>query len=112
MTARQCGGCTLCCQLVGVRELSKPSFQHCIHERTMRHLAGPGCAIYDKRPHSCRMWRCLWLTSPADDWPDAERPDRVGFVVDEVADLIRINGDDTPAAQIWVAKGHDDDWRA
>jgi hypothetical protein len=53
----------------------------------------------------------MWLRSDPADWPEAERPDRVGFVVDELVDLIRLNGEDTPAAQIWVSQGFDDAWR-
>src|SRR4029077_18479377 len=30
---------------------------------------------------------------------------------DELVDLIRLNGQETPAAQIWVSQGHDDAWQ-
>jgi hypothetical protein len=107
---RSCGSCTLCCQLIGVAELGKNSFQDCVHRHGVLHTGGPGCGIYAARPRSCAAWACMWLRSDPTDWPETERPDRVGFVVDEVADLIRIYGEDTPAAQIWVSQGHDDDW--
>jgi hypothetical protein len=107
---RSCGTCTLCCQLIGVAELGKKSFQDCVYRRGVLHAGGPGCGIYAGRPRSCAAWACMWLRGDPKDWPEAERPDRVGFVVDELADLIRINGEDTPAAQIWVSAGHDDDW--
>jgi hypothetical protein len=108
---RSCGGCTLCCQLIGVAELNKKSFEDCVHRHGVLHASGPGCGIYASRPRSCAAWACMWLRSDPTDWPEAERPDRVGFVVDELVDLIRLNGVETPAAQIWVSQGFDDAWR-
>lgn len=107
---KSCGSCTLCCQLIGVQELGKLPFQDCVHRHGVLHASGSGCGIYAARPRSCAAWACMWLRSDPTDWPEAERPDRVGFVVDELVDLIRINGKEEPAAQIWVAQGHDDDW--
>jgi hypothetical protein len=108
---RSCGGCTLCCQLIGVEEIKKTSFQDCPHRHGVLHASGPGCGIYAGRPRSCAAWACMWLRSDPKDWPELERPDRVGFVVDELVDLIRLGGVETPAAQIWVSQGHDDAWR-
>lgn len=105
---KACGMCTLCCELIPVRELKKLGWHDCTHRRGVLHAAGPGCGIYATRPPSCRGWSCQWLIT--DDWPDEWRPDRVGFVVDENLDLIKINGVETPAAQIWAAKGCDDAW--
>jgi len=75
----------------------------------MLHAAGPGCGIYDKRPHSCRVWRCGWIEN--DDWEDDLRPDRCGFIVDEVLDLVIANDTERVAAQIWALPGHEEDWR-
>jgi hypothetical protein len=108
---RSCGGCTLCCQLIGVEEIKKTSFQDCPHRHGVLHASGPGCGIYAGRPRSCAAWACMWLRSDPKDWPELERPDRVGFVVDELVDLIRLGGVETPAAQIWVSQGHDDAWQ-
>lgn len=107
--AKSCGSCTLCCELIAVRELGKKQFEDCRHRRGPP-FAMAGCGIYQTRPPSCAAWSCLWLRSDPVDWPEAERPDRVGFVVDELVDLIRINGVETPAAQIWVQRGHEDAW--
>ena len=41
---------------------------------------GTGLGIYEKRPPSCRGWRCGWLEN--EDWEDDLRPDRCGFIVD------------------------------
>jgi hypothetical protein len=104
---KSCGGCTLCCDLVPVdaATLKKPGFTPCRHLRDMLLVAGPGCGIYDSRPRPCRVWACVWLTSP--DLPAELRPDRCGVVLDPVVDLIRVNGVEKAAAQIWVAPGHE-----
>lgn len=106
---RACGGCTACCQVVPVRELGTRAYQGCPHVHDLLHAAGPGCGIYPKRPGSCRLWRCGWIENT--DWPEDLRPDRAGFIVDEVLDLIKINGAAMPAVQIWALPGHAEDWR-
>lgn len=105
-----CGGCTKCCEIVPVRELDKAGWEDCRHRRTVLHAAGPGCGIYQSRPASCRNWSCVWLTSKS--WGPELRPDRLGIVVDPDIDLVRIDGVETPAAQMWVAPGHEDDFRS
>src|SRR4051812_22220103 len=105
---KECGDCTLCCDLVGVGEIDKPPFTVC------RFLSSPltpgkhGCTIYKERPRGCRQWSCLWLTSP--DWPDELRPDRCGVVVDPLLDVLGLNGETMACGQIWVARGHEDDF--
>jgi hypothetical protein len=43
---------------------------------------GPrGCTIYERRPRICRGYRCLWLQGQLDE---ADRPDRLGAVLDLV----------------------------
>lgn len=103
---RHCGSCTKCCELVPVKSLNKPGWHACPHMRTVIHAAGPGCDIYATRPFACANWSCLWIRSP--EMTDAMRPDRIGVVVDEDIDLIRINGADTACAQIWVEAGHEE----
>jgi hypothetical protein len=105
---RTCGTCTLCCTLLPVKELEKPSFAPCPLVRDVP-SAKPGCSIYERRPSGCRMWSCVWLASP--DVPVEFRPDHVGFVVDQSFDLVHVNGAEMAAAQIWVAPGHEEDWR-
>jgi len=108
MPDRSCGGCTACCQVVPVRELGLKAHQGCPHIRDILHAAGPGCGIYSKRPRSCRLWNCGWLES---DWADDLRPDRCGVVVDPMLDLIKIDGVERPAAQLWVLRGHEEDYQ-
>jgi hypothetical protein len=68
---RQCGGCTLCCKLLGVAELSKPPGKWCKHCEV-----GKGCRIYGDpdRPEVCRGWYCGWRLLPflGDDWYPAK----------------------------------------
>jgi hypothetical protein len=102
MTARQCGGCTLCCKLVPVRELGKPGGARCDHQRHRK-----GCAIYSGRPPSCRTWSCKWLID-GEALRDLRRPDRVGYVIDPMPDFVRLVDDATgkvtelPVIQIWL----------
>lgn len=62
---RSCGGCTLCCKVLGIDALSKPKGQWCGHCRT-----GAGCAIYSERPQECRAFDCLYISGPqlGDHW--------------------------------------------
>lgn len=73
MTTNVCGGCTLCCKVLGVTELEKPKGIWCRHAQK-----GSGCQVYADRPHSCRMFTCEWLTSNLD--PEY-RPDRIHGVL-------------------------------
>lgn len=103
---KPCGACTLCCSVIPVDapELKKRSFTACPHLRGVLHTS-PGCGIYSTRPAACRVWSCLWLTSP--DLPDELRPDRCGVVIDPIIDLVRLNGAEKPAAQFWAAPGYE-----
>lgn len=92
MTTRECGTCTLCCELLPVLELSKKSNTRCDHQ------TATGCAIYRTRPLSCALWSCAWLT---DDAP-TRRPDEVHYVIDTYLDSVLVNGDRMTAIQVWV----------
>ena len=52
---RSCGTCTLCCKVMGVRELNKPAGTWCTHCDPRR-----GCGIYETRPAGCREFFCTW----------------------------------------------------
>jgi hypothetical protein len=60
MTARECGTCTMCCKIMGIKEIEKPSGQWCPHC-----LPGKGCGIYQDRPTECRTFMCDWLQAEA-----------------------------------------------
>jgi hypothetical protein len=53
---RSCKGCTMCCKIVGIRELDKPPGVWCPHCSAKR-----GCKIYDTRPGECRGFYCGYL---------------------------------------------------
>lgn len=108
---RQCGACTLCCRLLPVVSLRKPASQRCVHQ-----FSG-GCAVYHRAgfPRECSIWSCRWLV-------DAEtiglrRPDRTGYVIDIMPDLIhaRQRPEDEPApvvcVQVWCDPARPEAWR-
>ena len=72
--ARACGSCSLCCRVLRVDEIGKLGGDPCIHQRR-----GGGCGIHATRPGICRAYRCLWLKGGLEA---ADRPDRLGAVVD------------------------------
>lgn len=102
---RQCGSCTLCCKLLPVPEISKPTGERCGSQ------CRKGCAIYHVRPKSCREWSCLWLLDS--EMHDMPRPDRCGFVIDMHHDYVVLRDDDTgedhkqPCLQVWADAGVD-----
>ena len=53
---RSCNGCTLCCKVMEVDELSKPVGVWCTHCNV-----GQGCGVYDGRPPTCRGFLCGYL---------------------------------------------------
>ena len=84
-----CESCTLCCKLVGVKEIAKPPGKWCPHC-----APGKGCGIYQERPAMCAAFQCLWLANHESDegrkiFTDAMRPDRckVVFTADEEWDF-------------------------
>lgn len=72
---RECGGCVECCIAPPIDdpELRKHAGAKC------RNCTGAGCAIYETRPRSCRVFHCGWraLAELDDDW----RPDRSGVLI-------------------------------
>jgi len=100
-TGRNCGGCVLCCKLVGVASINKPAGQKCQHSRH-----GKGCMIYQHRPHDCRTWACRWIADA--DTAGLPRPDRCHYVIDMAWETIhaREEADAEPrpitALQVWV----------
>lgn len=79
--SRRCGPCSLCCTLLRVDELGKLGGQHCRHQCIGD--AEGGCGIHATRPEVCRAYRCLWLQGSLDE---ADRPDRLGAVLDLVTE--------------------------
>jgi hypothetical protein len=71
---RSCAGCTICCTLLSIDELDKPSGQDCAHCDI-----GIGCTIYAARPTSCSGFYCGYLlnASLGEEW----RPLDCGIVL-------------------------------
>ena len=69
-SSRQCGSCSLCCDVLEVAAVGKPVNELCKHWQV-----GTGCTIYNHRPQMCRSFSCAWLQGHfSDDWfPDQAR---------------------------------------
>lgn len=72
---RACGACTVCCTVMAVTELRKPSRRAC------EHVGAAGCAIHPERPQGCRDFHCLWLRGAVAGGDEA-RPDALGVMFD------------------------------
>jgi len=65
---RQCGKCSLCCKVLDVHELHKPSGKWCSHYKP-----GRGCTIYETRFEICRGYECMWKQGMlSDEWFPAD----------------------------------------
>jgi hypothetical protein len=106
---KPCDGCTACCHTIAVAELGLATWQRCPHERGFPYV--PSCAIYDRRPSSCRVWSCQYAL---EGWDDDLRPDRCGVVADPLVDLIRLCREDggepleVAAVQLYAAPGYEE----
>jgi hypothetical protein len=71
---RTCGTCMMCCTVMQVDELNKPSGVTCSYA-----VEGCGCTIRDQRPRACRRFFCGWRLDPNIDslW----KPSICGFVL-------------------------------
>ena len=93
---RECGTCTLCCKVMGIVELEKPKGVWCDHA-----VPGRGCAIYDQRPDSCRVFSCLWLLDEAlgEEW----KPEKSKLVI--------VPDNDGKATKVFVDGSSPDAWK-
>ncbi len=88
MTMRACGDCALCCKVMAIEELEKPSGSWCRHCKP-----GQGCLIYEKRPAECRSFNCLWLTD--DRFGPHWKPSKSKLVLTASEDGLEIRCDPT-----------------
>lgn len=70
---RTCGNCSLCCKVMGIHALNKPTNKWCEFCEV-----GRGCKIYSTRPDECRTFDCLWLRDAT--FPDELRPQKSKIV--------------------------------
>lgn len=75
VVSRTCGDCNLCCKLLGVIEIEKPTNVWC-----KDCTPGKGCNIYNTRPRSCVDFECLWLQMQ-DTMPDYTKPSQSKVVL-------------------------------
>jgi len=113
---RQCGSCQLCCVLLPVRDnlvnVLKDAGEKCRHQSYAK-----GCKVYHKPgfPLACGVWSCLWLTDP--DTHEMHRPDRTGYVLDALPDIVTFENGDTgekveiTVLQVWVDPNRPEAWR-
>ena len=89
-TVRDCDGCTLCCKVMGIKELEKPSGVWCEHCEM-----GVGCRIYASRPAECASFTCGYLAIAAlgEEW----KPSRSKIVLSLNADGKRVVAHTDPA---------------
>ena len=78
--ARECGPCTLCCKILGVRSLNKPRNVWCRHVSKGAGCDWHGSAAY---PEECGQFVCAWL---AQDIAEQLRPDKVHAFVTDTTD--------------------------
>ena len=71
-TKRVCGDCQMCCEILGVPDVRKPSHTRCQHQGT------GGCEIYGVRPVACREFACMWREGFGTEFM---RPDLCGFML-------------------------------
>ncbi len=76
---RDCGDCNVCCTLMPVPQLDKPSGVDCKHWDGKRE--GGGCTVYETRPEVCREWACIWR-SGSNLLEPGDRPDKLGIMLD------------------------------
>ena len=97
----KCSGCTLCCELMPIKEVGKKAGEKCPHQ-----IALTGCAIYANRPRSCEKWNCAWISDA--EAQHLDRPDVSHYVIDPTPDSVIIHDNETgeerkiSVLQIWI----------
>ena len=76
MMARNCGTCSVCCQLFSIAALNKPEKVRCPN----LFKQGFRCHIYDTRPKMCAEYNCSWKQGHG---AKKDRPNATGVIVDK-----------------------------
>jgi len=77
----ECGGCTMCCDVLPVPQLNKPENTLCIN------CVAEGCGIHATRPSVCRDFQCYYTLS---EQSIEFRPDKTDCMFELVSDDIMI----------------------
>lgn len=64
-----CNGCTECCYVMGIKDLSLDYYTACPN-------CEKGCKIYPERPAECKTFECFYITGVVQ-----KRPDRFGIMI-------------------------------
>ena len=83
---RACDGCTLCCKVIGVREINKPRGRWCDHCDVSK-----GCSIHSISPAACKAYACRFQVDPEldENW----RPSKCGLVINTDRRRVVVNVD-------------------
>ena len=94
---RACGTCTLCCKVLDIAALEKPTGKWCSHC-----TQGNGCGIHAMRPVVCRGFYCEWMIAKGlgPEW----KPERSKFLLSKADDGQRLTAHIDP--------GYPSAWRA
>ncbi len=74
----KCGGCTLCCKLLEIKEINKPANQLCTDC-----ILNKGCGIYKDKPQSCTDFQCAYYQM--DRVSKDLRPDNCKVIFEKVS---------------------------
>ena len=75
----KCEECTMCCELLEIKELKKPAF-------TMCKFCKNGCSIHGSHPEECKKFECAYLQM--ENVNINLRPDKCKVVFEKLSDNI------------------------
>jgi hypothetical protein len=82
-----CGGCTLCCELLNIEAVNSPAGELC------KHCNGKGCDIHDTTiPKECSDFCCAYVQM--DNVSINLRPDKCKVIFEKITDAIFVGTTD------------------
>ena len=73
----ECGECTMCCEVLHIKEIKKPANVLCT-------FCDKGCTIHNKKPDSCKEFECMYYQMKKVNI--AMRPDKCGVMFEKLED--------------------------
>jgi hypothetical protein len=73
----ECGECTLCCNMLSIKELEKPVNTDCIY-------CDHGCEIHGNHPKECSEFNCMYVQ--VTDIGIELRPDKCKVIFEKMTD--------------------------